>query len=66
VIFAESIIQPGFENLDALPCDLRPAQAADQFLAFSAEHAAADDFDPTKIYALMVQLLAHKGRPLYL
>ena len=39
--------------------DLSPAEAADQFFAFAAEHAAANHFDPAKINALMVQLLTH-------
>jgi hypothetical protein len=40
-------INSGFEDLDFLPGDLCPAQTADEFLSFTAEHAAANDFNPS-------------------
>ena len=49
VIFAEPVVEFRLEDLHALPRDLRAAQTADQFLALSAEHAAADHFDPAEI-----------------
>jgi hypothetical protein len=39
-------IERRLEDLHLLPRDAGPAQAADQFLALPAEHAADDDFNP--------------------
>jgi hypothetical protein len=42
-------IDGGLEDLDALPRNLRPAQAPDQLFALAAEHAADDNFNPAGI-----------------
>jgi hypothetical protein len=54
VILAEAVIQPGLEDLHALLCNLGSPKSADQFLALSTEHAAADHFDRTEV---MVRVL---------
>src|SRR5690349_5117453 len=59
VILAISIVDFRFENLHPLTRDLCAAHAADQLLAFSAEHAAADYLDPTQVSALILKLLGH-------
>jgi hypothetical protein len=61
VIFGVTIVQLSFEDLDALPSNLRASQAPNELLALAAEHAAADDFDPAKIPALKLKLLCHKA-----
>jgi hypothetical protein len=69
VVLAIPVIHLGFEDLNPLSRYLRAAQTPYKFLAFSAEHAAANDFDPAQVCSLMVELLAHmrlKGRQLYL
>jgi hypothetical protein len=48
VIFTEAVVQPGFENLYALLRNLSSSKPANQFLALSAEHAAADHFNRTE------------------
>jgi hypothetical protein len=59
MIFAVTSIQARLENLNTLPGDLSPAQSSNQFLTLAAEHAAANDFDPSDVSVLM-QLLGHK------
>ena len=59
MIFAVPVVQSGFEDLHTLPADLRAPKPADQFLTFSAEHTAANYFDPTQTVAAMLKLLAH-------
>ena len=59
LIFTIPIIHAGLEDLNSLPRNLRAAQPAYEFFAFTAEHAAADHLDPTGIATLMVSLLAH-------
>jgi hypothetical protein len=49
VIGCVSGVHGGLENLHPLPGNLRAAQAADQLFALAAEHAADDDFNPTRI-----------------
>ncbi len=44
--FAEAVVEERLEDLHVLAGDLGAAQAANQLLALSAEHAAADDLDP--------------------
>jgi len=46
-IFAVTIIERRFEDLDPLSCDQSASEAAYEFLTLSAEHAAADDLDTT-------------------
>jgi hypothetical protein len=68
MVFAETIVYLRLEDLNTLSGDLCAAKPAYEFLAFAAEHAAANHFDPPQIHALMLQLFAHdlKGRQLYL
>ncbi len=49
VLDAVTGVQIGFKDLDGLPGDDRPARAANQFLSFTAEHTAADDFDTSAV-----------------
>src|SRR6266850_698311 len=58
VVFVVTRVELRFENLHALPGNLRPAEPANQLLALAAEHAAADHFDPTEI-SVVLELLAH-------
>jgi protein-S-isoprenylcysteine O-methyltransferase Ste14 len=44
-----AIVYDGLEDLNFLTGDLGPFDSADQFLGFTAEHAAADYFDPPAV-----------------
>jgi hypothetical protein len=40
------VVDPGLEDDDVLPRDLRAPEPPDHFLALAAEHGAADDLEP--------------------
>ena len=59
---AQAFMKALLEDLRALASMHRAPHQPYQFLGLAGKHAAANNFDPTKIDALMVQLLAHKGQ----
>jgi hypothetical protein len=44
-----AVVDDWFEDLDALAGNQSAPQPADEFLAFTREHRAADDLDPTDV-----------------
>jgi len=60
VVVAESAIDVWLKDLNTLLSDLRPAQPADEFLTFSAEHASTDHFNPAQVVPLTRKLLRHR------
>jgi hypothetical protein len=54
VILAIAVVHSRLEDLNALPGDLSAAQASDEFLALSAEHAPTYHLNPAEIAVLVV------------
>ena len=62
LVLAEAIIEGGLEDLDFLARNLGALDAANQFFGLAAEHAAADEFDPTTIRVLLHELITYHER----
>ena len=59
VLLAVALVDEGLKNLNSLPRDLCPTQAADELFALAAEHAARDHFDAAGMGTKNVHVSKH-------